>query len=49
MAIDYSLGRWEALTRYIDDGDVPIDNNWLENRIRPVATDRSWYTSCSSV
>jgi hypothetical protein len=23
-AIDYSLKRWKALTRYIDDGDVPI-------------------------
>jgi transposase len=40
-AIEYSLGRWEALTRYIDDGDLPIDNNWLENRIRPVALGRS--------
>ena len=26
-AIDYSLKRWKALTRYIDDGDVPISNN----------------------
>ena len=32
-AINYSLGRWEALTPYIDDGDLPIDNNWVENRI----------------
>ena len=40
-AIRYSLGRWEALTRYLDDGDLPIDNNWLENRIRPVALGRS--------
>lgn len=40
-AIEYSLGRWEGLTRYIDDGDLPIDNNWLENRIRPVALGRS--------
>src|SRR5262249_54801607 len=29
--IDYSLGRWEALTRYLDDGTLPIDNNWIEN------------------
>ena len=28
-AIDYSLGRWQALTRFIDDGDLPADNNWL--------------------
>ncbi len=26
-ALDYSLKRWEALTRYLDDGHVPIDNN----------------------
>jgi transposase len=40
-AIAYSLGRWEALVRYIDDGDLPIDNNHLENKIRPVALGRS--------
>jgi transposase len=40
-AIAYSLGRWEALIRYIDDGDLPIDNNHLENRIRPVALGRA--------
>lgn len=42
-AIKYSLGRWVALTRYLTDGDLPIDNNWLENRIRPIALGRaSW-------
>lgn len=40
-AIDYSLGRWQALTRYIDDGSLPADNNWVENQIRPVAVGRS--------
>jgi transposase len=40
-AIDYSLGRWQALTRFLDDGDLPIDNNWVENRIRPIAVGRS--------
>ena len=39
-AINYSLGRWQALTRYIDDGDLPIDNNWVENRIRPISVGR---------
>jgi transposase len=39
-AIAYSLGRWDALIRYINDGDLPIDNNHLENRIRPVAIRR---------
>ncbi len=40
-ALDYSLKRWEALTRYLVDGHVPIDNNWLENQIRPWATGRA--------
>ena len=26
-ALDYSLNRWIALTRYLDDGAVPIDSN----------------------
>ena len=40
-ALDYSLKRWAALTRYLDDGQLPIDNNHLENRIRPIALGRS--------
>jgi transposase len=40
-AINYSLGRWAALMRYLDDGDLPIDNNHIENRIRPIAVGRS--------
>lgn len=40
-AIDYSLRRWTALTRFIDDGELPIDNNWVENHIRPIALGRS--------
>ncbi len=40
-AIEYSLGRWAALVRYLEDGDLPIDNNHIENRIRPVALGRS--------
>jgi transposase len=40
-AIDYSLRRWRALTRFIDDGDLPADNNWVENQIRPIAIGRS--------
>ena len=40
-AIEYSLGRWAALIRYLEDGDLPIDNNHIENRIRPIALGRS--------
>lgn len=36
-ALDYSLRRWEALTRFAGDGQLPLDNNWIENQIRPIA------------
>jgi transposase len=39
-AIDYSLSNWRGLTRYLDDGDVPIDNNAAENAVRPLAVGR---------
>ena len=35
QAIDYTLKRWEALTRFVDDGVLEIDNNLIENSIRP--------------
>jgi transposase len=42
-AIDYTLRRWEALTRCLHDGAVAIDNNHIENLIRPWALGRkSW-------
>jgi len=37
QAIDYTLARWETLTRYVDDGRLEIDNNLCENAIRPTA------------
>jgi transposase len=40
-AMNYSLKRWPALIRFIDDGDLPIDNNWVENQIRPIAIGRN--------
>lgn len=39
-AIDYSLNRWQALTRYLHDPALPIDNNHDERQIRPWATGR---------
>jgi transposase len=42
-AIDYSLNRWPALCRYADSGHLPIDNNPVENDIRPIAIGkRNW-------
>ena len=40
-ALDYSLRRWTALTRFVDDGQLPVDNNWIENQIRPIAIGRN--------
>ena len=39
-AIDYALRRFPALMRYLDDGTYPIDNNPVENAIRPIALGR---------
>lgn len=39
-AIDYSLNRWAALTTYLADGNVQIDNNHIENLVRPWAMGR---------
>jgi len=39
-ALDYSLNHWAALTRNLLDGHVPVDNNHLENQIRPWAMGR---------
>ena len=36
-AIDYSLGRWASLVRYAETGNLPVDNNAVENSIRPIA------------
>src|SRR5207248_524500 len=37
QAIDYTLGQWSTLEIYLDDGRVEIDNNLVENAIRPTA------------
>ena len=39
-AIDYTRKRWVALTRYLEDERYPIDNNPVENAIRPIALGR---------
>jgi len=37
QAIAYSLNLWPRLIRYIEDGRYQIDNNLIENSIRPIA------------
>ena len=39
-ALQYALGRWEALTRYTDDGRLAIDNNLAERLLRGIAVTR---------
>ena len=39
-AIDYSLNAWAALTAHLHDGRVPVDNNHVENLMRPWAMGR---------
>lgn len=36
-AISYALGQWDGLVVYLGDGRVEIDNNTVENAIRPTA------------
>ena len=42
-AIQYSLSRWEALTRYAGDGRLAIDNNVAERALRGIAITRKNY------
>ena len=47
-AIRYALTRWDALLRYVDDGNIEIDNNPIEREIRPVALGRKNYLFAGS-
>jgi len=42
-AIGYARGNWPALCRYLDDGDLEIDNNAAERELRGVAIGRKNY------
>jgi transposase len=47
-AIRYALSRWDALTRYCDDGRLEIDNNAAKRSIRPLALGRKNYLFAGS-
>ncbi len=47
-AIAYSLERWDRLSIYTQDGRLNIDNNPVENSIRPVAVGRKNYLFAGS-
>jgi transposase len=47
-ALTYCLKRWDKLCRYTDNGRLSIDNNSIENSIRPLAVGRKNYLFCGS-
>lgn len=48
QALHYSLERWNKLTLYTTNGKLEIDNNLVENAIRPVAIGRKNYLFAGS-
>ena len=48
-AATYTLNQWDALNRYLEDGNLSIDNNASERDIRTVAIDRKkWRSSAAN-
>ena len=47
-AIAYTLNLWPRLVRYVEDGRFHIDNNMIENTIRPIALGRKNYLFAGS-
>ncbi|MBM6697121.1 transposase, partial [Bifidobacterium pullorum subsp. saeculare] len=37
QSVKYLDGQWPDLEEYVKHGHVEIDNNWIENGIRPLA------------
>jgi transposase len=48
-ARSYLLNQWDGLVRYLEDGDLPIDNNLSEQLMRQVALGRKNWLFCGSV
>lgn len=47
-AVLYTLKRWDALSRYIDDPQLAIDSNAIEREFRPIAIGRKNWLFCAS-
>ncbi len=47
-AMDYMLKRWDAFTRFLDDGRICLTNNAAERALRRVALGRRNWTFCGS-
>jgi transposase len=48
QAVAYALKNWAALTRYLTDGDLSIDNNHTERSLRGIAVGRRNWTFLGS-
>jgi transposase len=48
-ALAYLSGQWSKLTRYIENGNWPIDNNRCENAIRPFVVGRKGWLFADTV
>jgi transposase len=48
LAIQYALNRWTALTRYLENGQIEIDNNAAERALRAIALGRKNYLFAGS-
>ena len=48
IAFAYTLNLWTRIGRYIEEGRFFIDNNFIENSIRPVALGRKNYLFAGS-
>ena len=47
-ATEYTLGLWPRLIRYLEEGRVELDNNLIENTLRPLALGRKNYLFAGS-
>jgi transposase len=48
QAFQYAINRWDSLSNYFMDGNLEIDNNLIENAIRPIAIGRKNYLFAGS-
>ncbi|MFT5124529.1 MAG: transposase, partial [Verrucomicrobiales bacterium] len=47
-ACAYALGQWSHMKNYLSDGRIEIDNNLMENEIRPITLGRKNWLSIGS-
>ena len=47
-AVRYAVNEWEAICRYVNNGQAEIDNNTAERMMKPVCLGRKNYLFCGS-